>query len=257
MPLSQESLDAVLGLRPFRFFPQIDSTNDHARAWLLEGAPAGAVVIADEQTTGRGRFQRTWNAPPGTAILMSVILRPEVAPSKLGRATMVGAVSVAEALATVPSLPMEMIGLKYPNDVLLVGRKVAGILAEAVWEGDRLVGVVLGIGLNVRIDFTGTALATAATSIERVTGVSIHRTDLADRLLKRVDHWAARIGERSLFNAWRGRLTTLGQRVSVRLSGDDTWAIQGLAQDVDEEGALIVRDDSGADHRIIAGDVTL
>lgn len=256
MTLTESSLSGALGSRPFRFFPEAESTNDLAREWLIEGAPSGAVVFCNYQSAGRGRFGRVWNAPPDTALLMSVILRPHLSPNQLGRITMLGAVAVAETLAGLPSLPMELIGLKWPNDVQLAGRKVAGILSEGVWHDDQLMGVVLGIGINVRIDFSGSVLQDSATSIERVSGVRIDRSDLAAHLLRRIDHWTSRIADRSLLTAWRGRLTTIGQIVTVQ-TVEDGHSLSGTVVDVDDLGALLVKDPEGSVHRIVAGDVTL
>src|SRR5258707_12440534 len=132
---SAASLQVALGARPFRFYPQVGSTNDSARQWALEGAPAGSVVITEEQFAGRGRFGRTWSAPAGTALLMSVIVRPRIPQEQLPRLTMVGAVSVAEALEEL--LPAQ-VGLKWPNDVQLQGKKVAGILAEIALQAASL-----------------------------------------------------------------------------------------------------------------------
>ncbi len=256
--MDDSSLSPLLGTRPFRFAQQVTSTNDIAREWALSGAPGGAVVVTEEQVAGRGRFDRTWMAPPGTALLMSVVLRPRIAPERIARVTMVGAVAVAESLASLPSLPLELIGLKWPNDVQLGGRKVAGILSEAVWEGQKLVAAVLGIGINVRIDFSDTPLAEQATSIERVTGTPVDRPALLARLLSRIDHWAARIAERSLLSAWSGRLATIGQHVTVHtMDASQQREISGQALDVEDDGALILQADDGSTQRVLAGDVTL
>src|SRR5262249_25589971 len=185
--LSELRLRTSLGARPFRFFEQIQSTNDEARQWALEGASAGSVVIAEEQVAGRGRFGRTWSAPPGTALLMSVILRPRIAPEHFARLTMVGAVSVAEMLE---DLGPGQVGLKWPNDAQLSGRKVAGILAETIMqEATGLpTAVILGIGLNVRVDFSGTILEGQAISIESVTSKKINRAIILGGLLRRIDY---------------------------------------------------------------------
>ncbi len=252
--LNESRLRAALGTRPFRFALQTGSTNDLARQWALDGAPAGSVVVAEEQTAGRGRFGRSWSAPAGSALLASVILRPDAPPGHLPRLTMVGAVSVADVLA---ELAPGQVSLKWPNDVLLTGRKVAGILPEAIWEGERLSAVVLGIGLNVRVDFTGTPLADRAISVEAVTGVTIDRAALLAALLSRVDHWSARLGDPALSATWRDRLSTLGQRVAASSADGQTGRIVGLALDVDADGALLLQTDDGLTQRIVAGEVTL
>src|SRR5690606_4117303 len=131
-----------------RFYERADSTNDLALAWLREGAPIGAVVIADEQLKGRGRKGRVWHTPPGVALAVSVVLRPPV--DALHQVGMVGALAIADVCQQhVP----DDVAIKWPNDVQVGGRKVSGILPETAWEADRLLGVVLGMGLNVRVDF--------------------------------------------------------------------------------------------------------
>src|SRR5579871_4891908 len=133
--LTEARLRAALGARPFRFEPQVGSTNNIAHDWALTGAPSGSVVLTEEQLTGRGRFGRGWSAPPGMALLMSVILRPRIAGNRLARLTMVGAVAVGEVLE---GIAPGQVSLKWPNDVWLAGRKVAGVLPEAIWQGDAL-----------------------------------------------------------------------------------------------------------------------
>jgi BirA family transcriptional regulator, biotin operon repressor / biotin---[acetyl-CoA-carboxylase] ligase len=247
--LSDARLRQVLGARPFRYFPQVGSTNDIAREWALEGAPAGAVVITDEQLTGRGRFGRAWSAPPGTALLMSAIIRPRAA--RIPRLTMVGAVAVGEVLEEIAP---GKVSLKWPNDVRLDGRKVCGILPEAIWQGDQFVAVILGLGLNVRIDFKNTDLEQRATSIEAITEIAVDRAVLLDKLMRRIDYWSMRVMERTLLEKWRDWLVTIGSRVTA--SGE-TRQITGQAVGVDDDGALLLRTDDGTIHRVIAGEVTL
>lgn len=239
MDLSVEHLQAVLGSRPFEYYPQIGSTNDRALEWLREGKPAGAVFVADEQLKGRGRLGRSWFAPPGTALMFSVALRPPQ--SYLSRVNMLAALSVLEGIQTAGA------ALKWPNDVLLNGRKMCGVLSEAAWEGDRLLGVALGIGLNVRIDFTNTPFEATAISLETVLP-SLNRASLLATILARIDNWVAHIESDDLFANWKARLATLGKPVSVN-------GLEGIAEDVDPEGALLVRDQAGVLHRVIAGDI--
>lgn len=250
MPLTADRVQSALD-RPVRFYEQVASTNDLALAWLRDGASAGAVVLADEQTLGRGRLGRAWLAPPGTALMLSVIVRP---PSEaVGSMTMLGAVAICELLE---SLGAADVGIKWPNDVRLNGRKVCGILPEAAWDGQRLLGVVLGIGLNVRIDFANTPLADSAISLEPALDTRIDRLDLLVTLLSRIDLWTQTLQARhELFAAWKRRLTMLGQRVSVS-SVDDSMQ-QGVAEDVDNTGALLLRTDDGRLHRLVAGDIAL
>ncbi len=208
MDFTSERLRRVLKARPFEFYEQIGSSNDRALAWLSEGAPSGSVVIADEQTKGRGRLGRAWYAPPGAALMFSYLLHPDA--EALGYVGMMGALAVCEAVEASGARA----GIKWPNDVQIDGRKLCGVLPEAAWQGERLIGAVLGVGLNVRIDFAATPFSETAISLENVVGAA-DRADLLVRLLDRLDHWSARLASDDLFDAWRGRLVMLGQRVSV------------------------------------------
>lgn len=232
-----------------RFYQSIGSTNDVALDWLREGGSAGSVVIADEQTKGRGRLGRSWFAPPGSALMLSVLLKPPV--DDVGRVTMAGAVAIAELLE---HLGAADVGIKWPNDVRLNGRKVCGVLPEAAWDGPHLLGVILGMGLNVRIDFAGSGLEDSAISIEPALGHFINRLDALKFLLSRVDEWAARLGSHSLYAAWKRRLVTVGQPVTVNAVDG---LVQGRAEAVDEHGALLVRTGEGIVKRIVAGDIAL
>jgi BirA family biotin operon repressor/biotin-[acetyl-CoA-carboxylase] ligase len=245
---SDEQIAAVLGDRPFRFYETIDSTNDVAIKWLREGAPTGAVVLADEQTRGRGRLGRSWHTPPGSALAMSVILRPQI--DTLTRLSLLGALAVAEA---VERIGVSGVGVKWPNDVQIDGGKVCGILPEAAWDDEVLAGVVLGIGVNFSVDFSDTELAGTAVSLEPVLGRTIDRFDLLARILARIDAWTSRLDDPALVDGWRGRLNMLGQPVRVMMPGDRV--IAGTAETVDAEGALLVRAADGSVQRALVGDV--
>ena len=248
MDLSVERLQAVLPARAMQFYPQTASTNDLAREWLLDGAARpGSVGIADEQTKGRGRLGRGWDAPPGTALMLSYLLRPEV--DELSFVGMMGALAVVETAEGMGAHA----AIKWPNDVQIDGRKLCGVLPEAEWQGDHLRGVVLGIGLNVRVDFSGTPFADTAISLESVIG-AVDRVDVLTRLLERLDYWSARLASDDLFEAWRGRLGMLQRMVSVVGANG---RLTGVAEAVDRRGALLVRDDQGVLHRVIAGDIAL
>jgi BirA family biotin operon repressor/biotin-[acetyl-CoA-carboxylase] ligase len=245
MTLTADAVYRALGPRPVRFYERADSTNDLALDWLREGAATGSLVIADEQVKGRGRLGRTWYTPPGTALILSVILRPSAL--HLPQMTMLGGVALTD---TLNHLGAPDVGIKWPNDVQLNGRKVSGILPEAVWEGDKLVGVVLGMGVNVRIDFSGSELAQTAISIEPALGRMVNRLDVLADLLSRIDYWYGRLD--TVFAAWKSRLNMLGKLVTVQNA-----MISGWAENVDEQGALLVKDAKGQSHRVVAGDVAL
>ncbi|MEZ4666845.1 MAG: biotin--[acetyl-CoA-carboxylase] ligase [Anaerolineae bacterium] len=249
MTLTAEGVTVALAPRPVRFYSQVGSTNDVALEWLSQGAPSGAVVLADEQIGGRGRLGRSWYTPPGTALIVSVILRP-TAPV-LSQLTMLGALAIYDLLTTIG---VEDISIKWPNDVQVHGRKVSGILPEVLWNGSHLAGVVLGMGINVRIDFSGTELENHAISIEPVLGRPVDRIALLSDLLVQVDKWYACLGTFDLFETWQNRLITIGQSVQLKKDGQ---MIAGIADSVDSSGALIVVDAKGKPNRILAGDVNL
>lgn len=258
VPFTDALLHSRLHPRLFRFYPSIGSTNDVALEWLEQGAPSGAVVLSDEQIAGRGRFARRWVAPPATALLMSVILRPAIQPDRIHRVAMVGAVAILEAIgswgARAPGL-ISRLALKWPNDVLLDGRKLAGILPEAAWHADQLVGVVLGMGLNVSVPFEKSPLAQTAISLADAAPGPIDRAALLSHILDRVDYWAGHIADADLTARWRDALSTLGQPVTVHFG--DGQVLSGLAADVDDDGALQLQDAQGTMHRVLAGEVTL
>lgn len=247
------------GARPHRYFKSTLSTMTDARAWLAENPPTGAVVFADEQRAGKGRMGRTWLTPPESAIAMSVIIREEWAISVL---TMLGAVAVAEVLSDY----CDEVNLKWANDVQIGSRKVAGILAESQWgENNHFMGAILGLGVNLTVDFSGTELAESATSLAHHTPSELRRFAIGAAILGRIDHWlnALRIFQASpyqglapspLFLAWQARLSTLGQEVTIYV-GDQL--IRGRAIGVESNGALILALPDGSQRRFMAGDVSL
>lgn len=244
MTLSQKRLEQRL-TRPFKYFDRVESTNDVAKAWLATGAPDSAVVIANEQTRGRGRKGRAWHTPPDSALALSIILQPEGA--HMPRLNMVAALSVTDL---VRENGCENVSIKWPNDVRLNGLKVSGVLPEAVWEGGYLQGAILGIGLNIRNDFSRSALRHSAISLEAVVGRPLDRCELIVSLLRRIDHWYRCIDSPNLTAAWKSRLDTLGQVVAVD-------GVKGVAVDVTADGALLIRDEKGVIHQSGAGNLVM
>lgn len=246
---NEENLMKRLYPRPVKFFASVESTQNVAFDWLNTGAPSGAVVVADEQVAGRGRHGRGWVTPPGTAIAMSVILHPAV--DALSQITMLGALAIAQ---TLDRLGVDGVAIKWPNDVQISGKKVSGVLPEAAWNGDSLRGVALGMGINVRVDFSDTELAQTATSIETALGQAVSRVEVVAGVLARIDALLALPGADDIFVAWKSRLATMGQTVTVMQAGD---TLRGIAEDVAPDGALLLRRDDGVLVRVMAGDVTL
>jgi BirA family biotin operon repressor/biotin-[acetyl-CoA-carboxylase] ligase len=234
-------------------FAALDSTNDFLAKLAAEGAPEGTVVSADEQTAGRGRLGRSWLAPAGSCLLFSLLFRPAfLAPAQAQRLTMACSLAAAEAVEAETGLE---VGLKWPNDLLVGRRKLGGILTELATQGTRLDYAIVGIGLNVNVDFRGRALADSATSIAQELGRLFLRLPLLLAILRRIDErYLALQGGDSLHGEWAARLVTLGQPVQVT-APEGRYA--GRAVGVDEDGALLLRLPDGDTVRILAGDVTL
>ena len=237
----------------YRHLSLTHSTQDDVSEAGRAGAVEGLTITADEQTRGRGRFRRSWMSPPGASLLGSILLRPgtELLPSL----SMIAALAVPRAIRRVcPTLNPE---IKWPNDVLIGGRKVCGILVEVVWgeaEADQF--AVAGIGINVNWDTASIPeIAETSTSLSRETGGEVSRLDLLCALLEEMEalYVEAREGG-DVFGQWRAALITVGRRVNV--SGSDS-TFEGIALDVEPSGALVVQDDDGQRRVVHAGDVTL
>ena len=234
------------------WFEEVASTNDLARELADEGAEHGEVVIAESQTAGRGRRGRSWASPPGRNLYVSVVLRPELPPSRAAELTLLTSVAVCQAVreAGVPA------AIKWPNDVLVRGRKLAGVLTEMAADPEQVQWVVVGAGVNVNAtaeDFPD-ELRDAATSLRIERGEPVPRALFAAAVLTALEDWLdvhAAEGFAPVRAAWRQMSDTLGRAVRVR-SGESE--IVGTAEDVDEAGALLVRS-SGGLQRVIAGDV--
>jgi BirA family biotin operon repressor/biotin-[acetyl-CoA-carboxylase] ligase len=216
------------------------------------GAPDGALVLADEQTAGRGRRGRTWNAPPGQCLLCSLILRPTIPPRVAPRLTMLAAVAIARTLRALGAHAV----VKWPNDVLITGRKVAGILAETELSGDSLSFAIVGMGVNIAVPAADLPLlAPQATSLLAETGHSITVPHVLRLLLAEVEarySCMAQDDGQAIYEEWRGMLDTIGRDVAVMTEGD---MVRGRAEDVDADGALLVRQDNGEMVRITFGEV--
>lgn len=239
-----------------RHIHRTGSTNDDLKVQASAGAAEGLVLSTDEQLAGRGRRGRRWEAPPGTSLLVSVLLRPWwLPPEDSFYLTMLVAVACAEALEEELGICIE---LKWPNDLQIAGRKLGGILIENEISEGALRWAVAGMGLNVNWDPTSLPELTAtATSLARATGRPVARAALLQRLLHRLDtrYLRLRAGARTeLLTAWRRRLATLGNPVRVEQRG---VIIEGLAEDVTATGALIVRDETGVRHQFSSGEVTV
>ncbi len=219
-----------LGL-PLHCYRTIGSTNDRAAELAAQGAPHGTLVVADEQTAGRGRAGRRWITPPGSALALSLVLRPQ-GPGRraIGPLNALGALAVAEALADLGASPE----VKWPNDVVLGGRKVCGVLVEGSWLEGVLQAVVLGIGLNVAPASVPAAAALdyPATCVQEAVRKGVDRVALLLRLLAAVAAWLPRMDTPGLIDAWQAKLAFVHQEVT--LSGPEgavRGELLGLAMD--------------------------
>lgn len=238
--------------------PSLPSTNDRARELAAQGAPEGTVVVADRQTAGRGRRGRTWSSPPGRGIWCSLIVRPSLGPGEWPR--LVPWASVAVVRAILPFVPGASAGVKWPNDVLVNGRKVAGILLELGRGGDGAPFAVVGIGLNVNQephDFPASVRerATSLRAARRDGDEPIDRRRVLEFLLHQL--WALYTQDaptrfRAAVDRVRPYSVTLGRRVRVE---GPRGAVEGLAVDFTSDGLLQVRDDAGVLHTVSSGDV--
>lgn len=229
------------------------STNDVAAELARQGAADGTVVVADRQTAGRGRRGRVWLAPPRSSLLCSLIVRPSLKPAQAARLTMLASVATQRAIRAM-GLPAV---IKWPNDVLINERKVAGILTETDILGDQLSFAVIGIGVNVNIPPADLpAVATGATSLLAEGGRRFSRWRLLRLLLAafaaRYQAMAADDGA-ALFQEWRQNLSTLGQAVTIRTADVE---MAGVAEDVEPDGTLLLRQKGDALARVTVGDVS-
>lgn len=251
--LIQQGLETrVLGRRVV-YYERIGSTNDVARQLADAGEAEGTLVIADEQTAGRGRVGRAWVAPARSSLLMSFILRPDLPPTHASRVTMAVALGACEAIRAVTNLPVQ---IKWYNDLQIRGKKFAGILAESGILDEQLEYVIVGIGVNVNFDTTTVqGIPPDATSLAMELGRVVPRAPLAQALLRGIESEYARLcaGE-DLRAAYKNRLATLGQYVRVHTT---QGILEGKAIDVDDIGALILQRADGSLVHVSVGDVTL
>lgn len=245
-----------------RWVATTGSTNADLLGDAAGGAPEGVVLLAEEQTAGRGRLGRSWVAPPGSSLLASVLLRPALAPADAHLATVALALAAADACLEVAGIEA---GLKWPNDLVVEtpdgSRKLAGILAESRIEGDRVDAVVVGIGCNVNWpQELPEDLADIATACNHVAGRDVDRVALLAALLVHLEHRCAQLGDgpgrAGLVRAYHQRCVTIGRQVRVSLDGDE---LTGTAVDVTDAGRLVLETDGAGgvpeQIEVVAGDV--
>jgi BirA family transcriptional regulator, biotin operon repressor / biotin---[acetyl-CoA-carboxylase] ligase len=240
--------------REIHYFNSLDSTNSAAYQLALRGAGEGEGVIAESQEKGRGRLGRQWISPPFVNLYLSLILRPEIPPHRASLVTFMAAVAAAESIERFSGLRPS---IKWPNDLLLNGKKVAGLLNEIHSETDRIHFIVLGIGVNLNMDAKGfpKGIRDKTTSLKEQLGQSVSRKAFTALLLEGLEQGYETFlkeGGTPVLKAWKERAQIQGK--AVRVSSFDE-VLTGRAVDVDSDGALILETGEGEQKRIVAGDV--
>jgi BirA family biotin operon repressor/biotin-[acetyl-CoA-carboxylase] ligase len=236
------------------YFAELGSTNVHARMLAEQGAAEGEIVVAEAQTQGRGRLGRRWESPPGINLYLSVILRPRLLPVHAPQITLMAAVALAE---TVAPLIKQAPVIKWPNDILVNGRKLAGVLSEAACDPQRIAYVILGMGLNVNYQVASMPpeIRQRATSVADLTGSPIDRESVTVRLIHNLDRCYGELDEygfEALRSRWDAFFGLRGRRVRIENHED---VVIGRALGIDRNGALVVEDDFGRRQNIYAGDI--
>jgi BirA family transcriptional regulator, biotin operon repressor / biotin---[acetyl-CoA-carboxylase] ligase len=233
-------------------FEELSSTNTELMERARAGAPEGLVVVADHQTAGRGRLGRTWSAAPGTALLVSVLLRPPLPVDEVSVVLMAAGLAACDGVEAAAGFRPQ---LKWPNDMVVDDRKLAGLLTES--SGGDAPAIVLGLGVNVAAGAYPADLAAEATSCEEQSGRPVDRSDLLVALLagleSRYSTALSSGGRAATLDAYRSDSATLGRRVRVDLTSGP--ALEGRATRLADAGELVVTDDDGHEHVVHVGDV--
>jgi BirA family biotin operon repressor/biotin-[acetyl-CoA-carboxylase] ligase len=251
--LKTETLGKVIYL-----FEEIGSTNEVAFELARNGAPEGTVVIADSQTQGRGRLQRRWISPPGVNLYISVIFRPSIAAKNAPFLTLVASIALAETIKNEGANTL----IKWPNDILINWKKVAGVLTAMQPRGDEVDFVVVGVGVNLNMTRETMKkemgeVAEIATSLREELGHEIERARFTADLINEIEMWYQRFlknGKSPIIKEWMRRWGAINRRVQVKFN---ETVVEGTASGIDENGYLLIKKDDGTTERIISGDVIL
>ena len=242
--------------QPLYFYPETDTTNDRIRELALEGAPEGTLAVAELQTAGRGRRGRAWQAPAESGIWMSLLLRPEIPPAQASVLTLLAGIALTEAIEDVTGME---VGIKWPNDILLNGRKLVGILTEMDCDMERIHSVTLGIGINVQTEVFSEELKEIATSLFLESGKRFDRAALTGAVLEAfTELYEAFVSAGGSFAPFRKRYCrkclNIGREVLVL--GAEAYAAEAL--DITPEGELLVRrKDTGKTEVVFSGEVSI
>jgi BirA family biotin operon repressor/biotin-[acetyl-CoA-carboxylase] ligase len=249
------SLKINLDVPDIRYFSTIGSTNDAAMQWTREGAEDGCIVIADTQTAGRGRHTRKWETVPGSALALSLILYPtQSEKANISLFSALAGVGVCDALIRGWKLPAE---IKWPNDVLIHGKKVCGILSETTWEGNEPLAVILGIGINVAHDSIPPAdeLQFPATCIDDEHGQPIPRYEILKMVVNTCFEWRKDMAKPEFFQYWQEHLAFQGE--PVRIIEDGKTIVYGKQSGILPDGRLEIVTENNVKILVTAGDIHL
>jgi BirA family biotin operon repressor/biotin-[acetyl-CoA-carboxylase] ligase len=254
----RQNLAPELVGRDIRLFETVPSTNAVLRELARAGAAAGTVVLAESQTAGHGRAGKPWFSPPGVNLHVSILLRPDVQPAAAGVHSFVASLALADAIREQGLAP----AIKWPNDVLVTRRKVAGTLAEVAVAGDRVEYMILGVGVNVNVEPVALRAALGgaaqrAISLKEALGRPVDRSAFAASFLTALDEWLVIVREQGpapLLRAWSDLDIVTGRRVEVH---EGAAVVDGRVRGVDAGGRLEVVDVRGVVHRVVAGEIRL
>jgi len=245
-----------LGQQKIAYYRETDSTNLRAKELAEHGAPEGTIVIAEKQTSGRGRRGRIWFSPAEKGIYASLILRPSLPPNETPKIVLLTSVAAADALSTQTHLDVM---IKWPNDILVKGKKIAGILIDIGTEMDAVNYIIVGLGLNVNVPYHSLpeAIRNDATSVLIETGKQTLRKDIVQEYLQCCEtyyEWFNKGRFKEILERWKKYANIMGQRIRVDLAGKTHT---GYVSHIDPDGILVITDSTGRTHRIFSGDMTV
>lgn len=256
--LTTEEIDPLLKTkyigRKIKYFESINSTNDLAKKLASEGADEGTIIIAEEQTKGKGRLGRKWHTEPFKSVAMSIILRPRIIPQLAPSITPILAVSIVEVLRGITGFDIK---IKWPNDVVLDHKKLCGILTEMNAEIDAVNYIIIGMGLNINQEITNEDIKDIAISLKNYSGIDFDRRNITALILNRFEENYEEFKKSGLINfieKLKEYSVLLGKRVVV--SGINE-KVEGEAVDIDASGNLIIKLDTGENKKILSGDVSV
>ncbi|MFH1678098.1 MAG: biotin--[acetyl-CoA-carboxylase] ligase [Candidatus Omnitrophota bacterium] len=245
-------LESKFIAKDIHYYESLPSTMDKAMDLALSGAPEGALVLSEGQTKGRGRMGRQWQSPQYKGIYFSLIIKPKILPQQASLFTLISAVVICGVLKKHLGLEAQ---IKWPNDILVNNKKIAGILTELSAEMDIVHAIIIGIGINVNNEKK--SLPYASSSLRELTGNEVNRLSLLQSILRCFEEEYLRFqkqGAKQILDDWRNLSATLGRRVRLSMSGMMP-RITGEAVDIDHDGGLLVRQDSGLIERVVSGDI--